>query len=42
MCLNMGNNNQGNSFGRTDFIATAQTFDNTHYLTVVFHLFAFL
>lgn len=38
----MGENNQGNRFGRTDFIDTAQTLDNTHYLMEALHLFAFL
>lgn len=42
MCLNMGENNQENSCGRTDFIDTTQTLDRTHYLMAAFHVFAFL
>lgn len=38
----MGENNQGNICGRTDFIATTQTLDSTHYLMAAFHVFAFL
>lgn len=41
MYLNVGENNQGNSFGRTYFIDTVQTLDSTHYLMAAFHLFAF-
>jgi len=38
----MGENNQGNSLGRTDYIDATQTLDSTHYLMEALHLLVLL